>query len=210
MQHIRVLLCDDQTVVRDGLEAILRVVPHIEVVGAAEHGVEAVQLVERLQPHVVLMDLNMPVMNGILATRQIRERFPDVQVLALTTYATDEWVYDAIRAGAAGYLLKNTKRDMLVAAIEGTAAGEAQLSPDVARKLMNYVADTSVQSFEELSKREREILHLITQGKSNPEIAEQLNLATGTVRNYVSEILAKLGVPDRAAAAALAVKLGVC
>lgn len=210
MQHIRVLLCDDQTVVRDGLEAILSVVPHIEVVGAAEHGVEAVQLVERLQPHVVLMDLNMPVMNGILATRQIRERFPDVQVLALTTYATDEWVYDAIRAGAAGYLLKNTKRDMLVAAIEGTAAGEAQLSPDVARKLMNYVADTSVQSFEELSKREREILHLITQGKSNPEIAEQLNLATGTVRNYVSEILAKLGVPDRAAAAALAVKLGVC
>ena len=210
MQHIRVLLCDDQTVVRDGLEAILSVVPHIEVVGAAEHGVEAVQLVERLQPHVVLMDLNMPVMNGILAKRQIRERFPDVQVLALTTYATDEWVYDAIRAGAAGYLLKNTKRDMLVAAIEGTAAGEAQLSPDVARKLMNYVADTSVQSFEELSKREREILHLITQGKSNPEIAEQLNLATGTVRNYVSEILAKLGVPDRAAAAALAVKLGVC
>ncbi|MEM7130554.1 MAG: response regulator transcription factor [Chloroflexota bacterium] len=209
MQHIRVLLCDDQTVVRDGLEAILSVVPHIEVVGAAEHGAEAVQLVERFQPHVVLMDLNMPVMNGIQATRQIRERFPDVQVLALTTYATDEWVYDAIRAGAAGYLLKNTKRDMLVAAIEGTAAGEAQLSPDVARKLMNYVADTSVQSFEELSKREREILHLITQGRTNPEIAEQLNLATGTVRNYVSEILAKLGVPDRAAAAALAVKLGV-
>ncbi|MEM7538521.1 MAG: response regulator transcription factor [Chloroflexota bacterium] len=209
MQHIRVLLCDDQTLVREGLEAILSVVSHIEVVGAAEHGAEAVQLVERFQPHVVLMDLNMPVMNGIQATRQIRERFPDVQVLALTTYATDEWVYDAIRAGAAGYLLKNTKRDRLVAAIEGTSAGEAQLSPDVARKLMNYVADTSVQSFEELSRREREILHLITQGKSNPEIAEQLNLATGTVRNYVSEILAKLDVPDRAAAAALAVKLGV-
>ena len=203
------MLCDDQTVVRDGLDAILSVVPHIEVVGAAEHGAEAVQLVERFQPHVVLMDLNMPVMNGIQATRQIRERFPKVQVLALTTYATDEWVYDAIRAEAAGYLLKNTKRDMLVAAIEGTAAGEAQLSPDVARKLMNYVADTSVQSFEELSKREREILHLITQGRTNPEIAEQLNLATGTVRNYVSEILAKLDVSDRAAAAALAVKLGV-
>ncbi|MBV7335003.1 response regulator transcription factor [Chloroflexi bacterium TSY] len=208
MKPIRVLLCDDQTVVREGLEAILSVVPHIEVVGAAEHGADAIQMVERFRPHVVLMDLNMPIMNGVQATRHIRERFPDVQVLALTTYATDEWVYDAIRAGAAGYLLKNTKRDALVTAIEGTAAGEAQLSPDVARKLMNYVTDTSVDSLKELSKREREILQLIAQGKTNPEIAARLNLATGTVRNYVSEIFAKLDVSDRAEAAALAVKLG--
>ncbi len=209
MQPIRVLLCDDQTVVREGLEAILSVVPHIEVVGAAEHGEEAVQMVERFQPHVVLMDLNMPVMNGVQATRHIRERYPDVQVLALTTYATDEWVYDAIRAGAAGYLLKNTKRDALVQAIEGIASGEAQLSPDVARKLMNYVTHTSVEPLADLSKREREILRRIAQGKTNRDIATELYLAPGTVRNYVSELFAKLDVSDRTEAAVLAVKFGI-
>ena len=211
---ISVLICDDQAVVREGLAAILGTVPQIKVVGLAGHGQEAVELVASHQPDVVLMDLNMPVMNGVQATRHICEQFPEVAVLILTTYATDEWLFDAIRAGATGYLLKDTRRDDLVRAIRGTAQGKAHLDPDVAGKLMAHLAkapETNVRPDlpEALTVREQEVLRLLAQGLSNPEIAAQLALAPGTVRNYVSEIFAKLGVGDRAQAAIMAVKLGL-
>lgn len=216
-EPITLLICDDQAVVREGLAAILGTVPHLKVVGLASHGQEALELIASQQPQVVLMDLNMPVMNGVQATRRIREQFPEVAVLVLTTYATDEWLFDAIRAGATGYLLKDTRRGDLVRAIEGTAQGKAHLDPDVAGKVMNQAAQRtntaeqpagSMNLPENLTGREEEVLRLLAQGLSNPEIATQLALAPGTVRNYVSEIFAKLGVSDRTQAAVMAVKLG--
>lgn len=217
--RISVLICDDQAVVREGLAAILGTVPQVKVAGLASHGQEAVEMVTHSQPDVVLMDLNMPVMNGVQATRLIREQFPRVAILVLTTYATDEWIFDAIRAGATGYLLKDTRRDDLVRAIEGTAQGKAQLDPEVASKLMAHIAQTPTlvsspstpapDLSEPLTLREQEILRLLAQGLSNPEIANQLHLSPGTVRNYVSEIFTKLGVSDRAQAAIGAVKLGL-
>ena len=215
-KSISVLICDDQAVVREGLAAILSTVPHIKVVGLAGHGQEALDLIARQSPDVVLMDLNMPVMNGVQATRRIREQFPLIGVLVLTTYATDEWLFDAIRAGASGYLLKDTRRADLVRAIEGTAQGKTHLDPDVAGKVMAHVAQASIASptsvpplVEPLTSREEEVLRLLAQGLSNPEIAEQLHLAPGTVRNYVSEVFAKLDVSDRAQAAIMAMKLGL-
>jgi DNA-binding NarL/FixJ family response regulator len=219
VERLSVLICDDQAVVREGLAAILSTVPQIEVVGLASQGQEAVELVAQHRPDVVLMDLNMPGMNGVQATRHIREKFPEVAVLVLTTYATDEWVFDAIRAGAAGYLLKDTRRDDLVRAIEGTAQGQSHIDPNVAGKLMAHVAQTPLPnlhpltpaaSLEELlTAREQEVLRLLAHGLSNPEIAKELHLAPGTVRNYVSEIFAKLGVSDRTQAVVMAMKLGV-
>ncbi|GIK36901.1 MAG: DNA-binding response regulator [Chloroflexota bacterium] len=216
-EQISVLICDDQAVVREGLAAILGTVPHIRVAALASHGQEAIELVAPTQPDVVLMDLNMPVMNGVQAIRFIRQQFPGVGILVLTTYATDEWVFDAIRAGASGYLLKDTRRDDLVRAIEGTAQGKAHLDPEVAGKLMTHIAQTptlspiipSLDLPEALTLREQEVLRLLAQGLSNPEIAGQLHLSPGTVRNYVSEIFTKLGVSDRAQAAIAAVKLGL-
>jgi DNA-binding NarL/FixJ family response regulator len=210
---IRVLICDDQAVVRDGLSAILGTVPQIEVVGAASHGQEALSMVEQFQPDIVLMDLIMPVMNGVQATRRIRERHSHIFVLVLTTYADDEWVFDAIRAGASGYLLKDTRRDDLVRAIEGTVHGKTYLDPNVAGKVMAQLtqgfASTRAESdspLPDLTQREQEVLRLVARGLSNPDIAEHLHLAPGTVRNYVSEIFSKLGVSDRIQAALYAQK----
>lgn len=217
--QISVLICDDQAVVREGLAAILGTAPQLKVVGLACQGQEALELAARHQPQVVLMDLNMPVMNGVQATRLIHEQFPQMAVLVLTTYATDEWIFDAIRAGATGYLLKDTRRDDLVRAIEGTAQGKAHLDPEVAGKLMSHIAQIPPQASmppalaldlpEPLTLREQDVLRLLAQGLSNPEIAQQLHLSPGTVRNYVSEIFTKLGVSDRAQAAIAAVKLGL-
>ena len=216
-KRIAVLICDDQAVVREGLEAILSTIPQIHVVGLASHGQEAIEMVGTYQPDVVLMDLNMPKMNGVQAIRHIREAFPSVAVLVLTTYATDEWLFDAVRAGAAGYLLKDTRRDDLVRAIEDTANGKSHIDPDVAGRILAHVADMSVaeHDFSEaanhsipLTGREIEILRLLVQGRSNPEIGQELFLAPGTVRNYVSEIFVKLGVSDRTQAAVMAMKLG--
>ncbi|MBV7337745.1 response regulator transcription factor [Chloroflexi bacterium TSY] len=205
---VRVLICDDQTVVRDGLAAILSTVAEVEVVGMAANGEEALSLVAQRQPNVVLMDLNMPVMNGVQATRLIREHYDDVYVLVLTTYADDAWLFDAVRAGATGYILKDTRRDDLVRAIEDSARGKAWLDPDVASKLMAYVSqntsaapETEVAGSEKLTNRELEVLRLIARGRSNTDIAKELQLSTGTVRNYVSEILGKLSVSDRIQAA---------
>lgn len=212
---IRVLICDDQTVVREGLAAILSTDDEIEVVGLARNGEEALALAAADRPDVVLMDLNMPVMNGVQATQHFRRNHPTVRVLVLTTYADDAWVIDAIRAGAAGYLLKDTRRDDLVAAIKGTAEGKSFLDPAVAGKLMRQMAAAPVArpvatgQIEAMTERELEVLRLLAQGYSNPEIAQQVHLAAGTVRNYVSTILQKLGVEDRTQAAVVALQRGL-
>ncbi len=212
---IRVLICDDQTVVREGLAAILSTAPGIEVVGLARNGREALDLLQEVQPEVVLMDLKMPVMNGVQTTQQLRRAYPEVNVLVLTTYADDQWVLDAVRAGAAGYLLKDTRRDVLIDAIKGTAEGKTYLDPAIAGKLTQQVASgqTPRQPAEPpiypFTEREQEVLNLLAQGHSNPEIANRLHLAKGTVRNYVSAILQKLGVSDRTQAAVVAVQRGM-
>ena len=210
---IRVLICDDQDVVREGLRAILGTVPEIEVTGVVGNGAEAVKWVEKDPPDVVLMDLNMPDMNGIQATRKICEKFPAVRVLALTTYDADEWVFDAIRAGASGYLLKGTPRADLINAITGTAAGQTFVDPGVAGKLFTHVAGVNIEHdstvAESLSPRELEVLRLLAKGRSNTDIAAELFLSEGTVRNYVSAIFTKLGVTDRTQAAVIALRNGL-
>jgi DNA-binding NarL/FixJ family response regulator len=209
---IRVLICDDQTVVRDGLEAILSTDDEIEVVGIARHGQEALDLIPQRQPDVVLMDLKMPVLNGVQATERLRKAWPRIRVLVLTTYAEDSWVLDAVRAGASGYLLKDTRRDDLIEAIKGTAAGKVFLDPSIAGKVVRELVAPprpSLPSDEVLTERELGVLGLICKGYSNPEIAQQLHLAAGTVRNYVSSILQKLGVEDRTQAAVIAYQRGL-
>ncbi len=210
---IRVLICDDQVVVCEGLRAILSTAPGIEVVGVANDGEEAVKLVESLHPDLALMDLKMPVMNGIEATREIRNRFPDVRVLVLTTYDFDEWVFDAIRSGASGYLLKDTPRDTLVSAIQGTVSGKTFVDPAVAGKIFHQVAQTTASPDPDiaqlLSERELAVLRLLAHGLNNTEISQKLYLSEGTVRNYVSSIFAKLGVADRTQAAVLAIRSGL-
>ena len=210
---IRVLICDDQVIVCEGLQAILSTARDIEVVGIANDGAQAVDVIPEMQPDIVLMDLKMPVMNGVQATRLIQERYPAVRVLVLTTYDADEWVFDAIRGGAAGYLLKDAPRERLLEAIRDTVEGKTHVDPAVAGKLFAQVAargapaDTSIA--QDLSEREREVLGLLARGLTNAEIAKRLYLSGGTVRNYVSSILAKLGVSDRTQAAVLALRYGL-
>ncbi len=212
---IRVLICDDQTVVREGLAAILGTDPDIEVTGLASNGREALELAQETVPDVVLMDLKMPIMNGVQATENFRRRYPELRVLVLTTYAGDQWVLDAIRAGAAGYLLKDTRRDALLDAVKGTAEGGTYLDPAIAGKVTQQVISGSVRlrqeqlELETFTEREQEVLTLLAQGHSNPEIAGRLHLARGTVRNYVSAILQKLGVADRTQAAVVAIQRGL-
>jgi len=210
---IRVLICDDQVVVCEGLRAILSTAPGIEVVGIGNDGEEALKLVESLHPDLVLMDLKMPVMNGIEATRAIRQRFQDVRVLVLTTYDFDEWVFDAIRSGASGYLLKDTPRDALVSAIQGTLSGKTYVDPAVAGKLFHQVSQSPTAPdnnlVELLSERELAVLRLLARGFNNTEIAQKLFLSEGTVRNYVSSLFSKLGVADRTQAAVLAIRSGL-
>ncbi len=211
---IRILICDDQAIVCDGLEAILSTDDEIEVVGLAANGAQAVELAQKTKPDLVLMDLKMPGMNGIQATQAIRDTLPDTRVLVLTTYDADEWVFDAIRSGAAGYLLKDTPRDQLIPAIKDTVAGKTHVDPGVAGKLFKHIAHENMSQpdstlTEKLSERELEILRLIANGFSNAEIAQQLHLSDGTVRNYVSALFAKLGVSDRTQAAVLALRYGI-
>jgi DNA-binding NarL/FixJ family response regulator len=209
----RVLICDDQDVVREGLCAILKNAPGIEVVGVARDGAEALELVGTARPDVVLMDLKMPGVNGIQATREIGKHHREVRVLVLTTYDDDEWLFDAIRSGAAGYLLKDTPRERLIEALHGTAEGRTHVDPVVAGKLLSHVtaraAPPGTKIAEDLSERERDVLRLLAHGLSNAEIGERLFLSEGTVRNYVSAVLAKLGVSDRTQAALLALRHGL-
>jgi DNA-binding NarL/FixJ family response regulator len=211
---IRVLICDDQWIVCEGLEAILSADPEIEVVGVAHDGVDALEQIPQLGPDVVLMDLKMPGMDGIQATNLIRDRHPQIKVLVLTTYGEDEWVFDAIRSGAAGYLLKGTPREALIDAVKGTAAGRTHVDPDVAGKLFDRVAQSDIPAeataiVNSLSERELDVLRLLARGFSNTDIAQRLFLSDGTVRNYVSAILSKLGVSDRTQAAVLALRYGL-
>jgi len=209
----RVLICDDQMIVCEGLERILSAASDIEIVGTAHNGQEALDLIPTTKPDLVLMDLKMPVMNGIIATRKISEQYPNVYVLVLTTYDDDEWVFDAVRAGAAGYLLKDTPPADLVKAIHGTVAGQSFVDPNVAGKILSGYATTGVTLNQptnyNLSERESDILGLIAQGLSNADIAQQLYLTEGTVRNYTSEIFKKLGVSDRTQAAVVALRYGL-
>ncbi len=210
---MKVLICDDQAIVRDGLTMLLKLEPDIEVVGSAEDGAVAVEIVEKERPDLVLMDLKMPVMNGVEATRQIRMKYPGVKVLVLTTYDNDEWVFDAIQAGASGYLLKDTPRDELVKAIRGTVTGKTYVDPAVAGKVLEQASSRQTQPATlitgKLTEREIEILRLMAKGLSNADISERLFLSEGTVRNYVSAILAKLGVSDRTQAAVIAIQHGL-
>jgi len=210
---VKVLICDDQVIVCEGLQTILNASSKIEVVGTAHNGADALALIPKTNPNVVLMDLKMPIMNGIIATRKIRHKYPDIQVLVLTTYADDEWLFDAIRSGASGYLLKDTPPEDLIQAILGTASGKTYIDPNIAGKLFsNYIKKSPTQTLPtnfQLSKRETDILELLAKGLSNADIAQRLYLTDGTVRNYTSEIFKKLGVSDRTQAAVLALRYGL-
>jgi DNA-binding NarL/FixJ family response regulator len=204
---IRILTVDDHSVVRQGLRMFLSLDEELEVVGEAADGVEAVQLAHELQPDVVLMDLLMPGMDGIEATQTIRQELPEVEVIALTSVLEDQAVYDAMRAGAIGYLLKDTQADELCAAIKAAAAGQVQLSPAAAKRLMREVQ--APQSPETLTPRETDVLRLLAHGKSNKEIGVELVIGIKTVKTHVSNILSKLGVSSRTQAALHAVRIGL-
>jgi DNA-binding NarL/FixJ family response regulator len=204
---VRVLLVDDHSVVRQGLRMFLRLDPELEIVGEATNGEEAVQLARQLQPDVVLMDLLMPVMDGITATGIIRREMPDVEVVAMTSVLEDNSVVGAIRTGAIGYLLKDTEADELRRAIKAAAAGQVQLSPQVVGRLMRELKVPS--SPEKLTARETEVLRWLAKGLSNKEIGAELDIAEKTVKAHVSSILSKLGVLSRTQAALYAVRQGL-
>ena len=214
---IRVLLVDDQALFREGLETLLSIHRDIQVVGQASNGQEAVEVAAQVDPDVVLMDMRMPVLDGVRATRRLKRAMPQCRVIVLTTFDDDEYVFDALRAGAVGYLLKDVASARLVEAIRATARGESILEPSVAAKVIAEFTRVSSmvpaaqmeQLVEPLSERELEVLAGIAQGYSNREIASQLFIAEGTVKNHVTHILGKLGVRDRTQAALKARELGL-
>ena len=214
--RIRVVIADDQALFREGLRTLLSTRPEVDVVGEAANGLEALAIVAQLQPAVVLMDLQMPEMDGIQATARMRDRHPDIPVLVLTTFDDDANLFGALRAGAAGYLLKDVSSETLVAALQAATRGESFLQSTVTGRVVaafarlmeegGVRADALVLP---LSPREREILALLGTGASNKEIADRVNLAEGTVKNHVTNILSKLDVRDRTQAALRARQLGL-
>ena len=203
METLRILVAEDHPLFRKGVISLLRSVPDFEVVGEAATGKEAVSRAADLQPDVVLMDLQMPNVNGIEATRRLLQESPSVRVLVVTLFEDDDSVFMALRAGARGYVLKDADEEELVRAIRAVGGGEAIFSPNVAERVLAYFANphpAPPQVFPTLTDRERGILHLIAQGYPNPSIAQQLHLSPKTVGNYVSNIFAKLQVADRAQA----------
>ena len=204
---IRILIADDHSVVRQGLRMFLGLDPELEVVGEARDGAEALLRAHELHPDVVLIDLLMPVMDGIAAIAAIRRELPDVEVIALTSVLDDSSVIGAVRAGAIGYLLKDTEADDLRRAIKAAAAGQVQLSPKAAARLMREVRVPD--SPEALTEREVDVLRLLAQGQANKQIASNLRIGEKTVKTHVSNILAKLGVPSRTQAALYAVRIGL-
>ncbi len=207
---IRVLLVDDHSVVRQGLRMFLALDPDIEVIGEAANGAEALELAHSLAPDVVLMDLLMPVMDGVTAIGRLRRELPETEVIALTSVLEDDKVVGAVRAGAIGYLLKDTHADDLCRAIKAAAAGQVQLSPQAAARLLREVKAPAAEAPREaLTERETEVLRLVAEGRSNKEIAQALVIGEKTVKTHVSSILAKLGVPSRTQAALCAVRTGL-
>ena len=204
---IRILLADDHAVVRQGLRMFLGLDPDLEVVGEAENGAEALRKAHELRPDVVLMDMLMPVMDGITATAAIRKELPDTEVVALTSVLEDATVVGAVRAGAIGYLLKDTEADELRRAIKAAYNGQVQLSPQAAARLMREVR--APESPEALTERETEVLRLLAHGQANKEIARNLHSGEKTVKTHVSSILGKLNVPSRTQAALYAVRIGL-
>jgi DNA-binding NarL/FixJ family response regulator len=204
MESIHVLIADDHSLYRAGIRKMLSVAQDIEIVGEATNGDEAVARALALQPDVILMDLKMPGINGIEATRRILYASPRIGVLVLTMFETDETVFAAMRAGARGYLLKDVDQEDVIRAVTAVSRGDAIFSPAIAERLILYFAalkpTTADLAFPQLTDREREILHLIAQGHSNSEIAERLILSIKTVQNHVSNIFSKLQVADRAQA----------
>jgi DNA-binding NarL/FixJ family response regulator len=203
---VRLLIADDHPIVRAGFEGMLAEMPDLEVVGEAENGEEAVRLAERLHPDVVLMDLRMPVVDGVEATNRIKEGDPSANVLVLTTYDSDADILRAIEAGATGYLLKDTPRDELFRAIRAAARGEPVLAPSVTARLMQR-AQTPTRTA--LSGREIEVLELVARGGSNKELARELHLSEATVKSHLIHIFDKLGVTDRTAAVTVALERGI-
>jgi NarL family two-component system response regulator LiaR len=206
---IRILIVDDHSVVRQGLKMFLGLDPDLEVVGEAEDGAEAIRQCQALSPDVVLMDMLMPVMDGIAATEAIRRDFPDTEVIALTSVLEDEAVIGAVKAGAIGYLLKDTQSDELRRAIKAASEGQVQLSPAAAARLMREVRTPELASAESLTERENDVLRLLAQGKANKEIARELVIGEKTVKTHVSNILQKLGVQSRTQAALYAAQNGL-
>ncbi|HEX6699894.1 MAG TPA: response regulator transcription factor [Gaiellaceae bacterium] len=211
---IRVLLADDQALVRSGFRLILEARDDIEVVGEAENGVQAVALALRVDPDVILMDVRMPEMDGVEATRRVTAARSRARVVILTTFDLDEYVHEAIRAGASGFLLKDVQPAQLVDAVRVIAAGEALLAPTVTRRLLDRFAQSfppekAPPSLERLTTREVEILRLVAGGRSNAEIAEQLVVSEATVKTHVSSVLRKLGLRDRVQAVVLAYDAGL-
>lgn len=214
MANIKVLIVDDQAIICDGLSVMVGARPNLDVVGTANDGYQALEMVESHRPDVVLMDLKMPRMNGVQATKAIKEQFPDTQVVILTTYDEDDWIIDAVRAGANGYLLKDAGREEIISAIEGSVAGERPVDPAVAGKLFSYVqsgvpVQSSTVESAGLTDREFDILKLMATGLTNAGIGDRLHLAEGTVRNHVTNILGKLDVADRTQAVVFAWRHGL-
>lgn len=202
----RVLVVDDQTVVREGIVMLLGLLPGIEVVGAAGDGYEAVDRVAELAPDVVLMDLRMPRCDGVEATRRIRAAYPGTQVVVLTTYADDDSLFPALKAGARGYLTKDAGGDEIVRAVESVLSGDAGLSPSIQRRLLERLSEPEpkesgpAETPDGLTMREIEVLGLIAEGLSNQEIAHRLHVSTATVKTHINNLFAKTGVKDRAQA----------
>lgn len=215
-EKIRLLLVDDQRLMRDGLRTILELEGDLQVVGEAENGEAGLKVFEELCPDVVLMDIRMPGMDGVEATRRIIERWPEARVIILTTFDDDEYIFEGLRAGALGYLLKDVSGTELAEAVRKVAAGGALIEPSVARKVIAEFARLEPATRpvnaglpDPLSEREVEILRLLAQGLTNKVIAQRLHLAEGTVKNYVSNVLDKLGVSDRTQAALRGSELGL-
>jgi DNA-binding NarL/FixJ family response regulator len=214
---IRLMLVDDQALFREGLETLLSVHKDIQVVGQASNGQEAVEIAHQVQPDVVLMDIRMPVLDGVRATHQLKVSRPQSKVIVLTTFDDDEYIFEALKMGAVGYLLKDVGSGQLVEAIRAASRGDSILEPSVAAKVIAEFTRVSKMVplrkmealVDPLSEREQEILSLIACGASNKEIAQQLYIAEGTVKNHVTHILGKLGVRDRTQAALKAKELGL-
>ena len=208
---IRVAVVDDETLIREGLAALLALMPEVEVVAQGSNGQEALRIAEEYTPDVLLLDVRMPGMNGVAVTRQWRARNSPARVLLLSTFPHDEYVIAGLRAGARGYLLKRTDSERLLAAIQAVAAGEAVIDPAVTGRVIAHLqeGEEAPVFHERLTDRERQVLRLVVEGASNAEIAARLGVSEGTVKNHVSHILGKLGARDRTHAARLAVEWGL-